>query len=591
MIIFDINEIKLRASSKSYQLGDTLYHTGKVSQLSLTDHKASAIVTGEHDYHVSLATGEALTDELVSGETIQASCSCPAAEYQDICKHMVAVALLVENSSDSGLVLKNALLKETAQKIGKKMNEKTQLTAWFKQKSKDELTDILMSYIEGSAHQCDKWLCTMSNEKNELDATELHKLITKALPNDPVWEWKDVSGYFSDAEEIFEILFPAIEACAIDKQWQLILQALQRLNKVLEQIDDSGGYRYTIEGQLNHKLTTLFNRLPWSDDKKALWIFEHFQEYKYDIFPSVPEDFELSDGVKQRFLAACSTEIEKRQHSGVNLSSSDEKWAIKRLIRPLLDQAKELGDWQAQCCLMKKIAWSHADFIAISALYLDHDDVLDAERYLQQAYQQANSSYETAQCQDHEVKVRVALTEYKSAWQLSWQMFTDQPSFRAFKKLTLLQQQIGVVDADFIKNAEPILANCYHESSRGLSANADALLAFYIDQNQLPKARKWVLSHQANSTNLVKLANLIITAQPQESVDLYFRVLDLIIGQTKNSAYQQATDLLLKLEKDFNDSDERRAIFYQMIGNIIKKHKAKRNLMKLLKTHFAPCFN
>jgi len=585
--MFDINEIKLRATSKSYQLGKMLYHAGKVSQLSLTDNKVTAIVAGQHDYHVSLVTSEGLTGEAVQGETIQASCNCPAADYQDICKHMVAVALLVENSSESGLFLKSDLLNETAQQMGKK----TQLKDWFKQKSKDELTDILMSYIEDSEHECDKWSCTMFNEKNGLDAAQLNKLITKALPKQPVWEWNEVHGYFSDAQEIFDILFPAIDKCAIDKQWQLILKALQRLNTVLEQIDDSGGFRFTIEGQLNQKLTTLFNQLSWSDDKKALWIFEHFQEYKYDIFPSVPEDFELSDGVKQIFLAACKAEIEKLQQSGVDLSNREQKWAIKRLTQPLLDQAKRVGDWKEQCCLMKKSACHHSDFLEISALYLHNDDVLDAEYYLQQAYQQASTSYETAQCQDHEVNVRVALNEFKQAWQLSWQMFHDNPSFRAFKKLTQLQQQIGVVDPDFIKKAEQILASCYQQSSRGLSVNADALLEFYIDQNELPKARIWVLSHKANSTNLLKLANLIMAAHPQESVDLHCRVLDSIIDQTKNSAYQEATDLLLKLEKGFKNSDAKRAILYRMIAKIIKKQKAKRNLMKLLKTHFAQCFD
>lgn len=342
--MFDINEIKLRAASKSYQLGNMLYHAGKVSQLSLTDNKATAIVSGQHDYHVSLVIGEAVTGEALQGETIQASCTCPAADYQDICKHVVAVALRVESSSES------ERLNETVQH----MSKQTQLKDWLKQKSKEELTELLMSYIESSEHECDKWLFTMSNEKNELDAAQLSKLITKALPKQQVWKWNEVKHYFADAQEIFDILFPAIEKCAIDKQWQLILKALQRLNKVLEQIHDSGDFRFTIEGQLNHKLTTLFNLLSWSDDKKALWLFEHFQEYKYDIFPSVPEDFDLSDAVKQIFLAACRAEIEKLQQSGVDLSDREQKWAIKRLTEPLIEQAKRVGDWKEQCCLMKK---------------------------------------------------------------------------------------------------------------------------------------------------------------------------------------------------------------------------------------------
>lgn len=573
--MFDINEIKLCALSKSYQLGKLLYHAGKVSSLSLTDNKVTAIVAGQHDYHVAITV-----DEQRQGETIQASCNCPAADYQDICKHIVAVALQVENSS------KNDLLNETAQQKGKQ----TDLKDWFKQKSSEELTDIIMTYVEQSDDEESRWQLTMLNEQGGLTASEISKLMTKALPATQVWDWNEVRGYFNHADLMFDEIFVAIEKLSVSAQWLLILKAFQRLNKVLEQIDDSGGFRFTIEGQLKDKLTALFNLLSWSDDKKALWIFEHFQTYKYDVFPSVPEDFDLSDGVKQIFLAVCMAEIEKYEKSGVDLSNSDQKWAIKRLTQPLLDQTKRVGDWKTECCLMKKSAWHHSDFLAISTVYLQNDDALDAEYYLQQAYQQANTSYEKSQCIDHEIKVRVALTEFKGAWQLSWKMFNDNPSFRVFKKLTKLVRQIGVIDPDFIKKAEQILASCYHESSRGLSVNADALLEFYIDQNELEKARKWVLSHKANSENLLKLANLIITAHAQESVDLYYRVLGSIIDQTNNSAYQQATDLLLKLEKNLKVNEADNGMLYSMINKIIKQYKQKRNMMKLLKTHFAQCF-
>ena len=576
--MFDLNEIKLRATSQSYQLGNMIYHADRVSQLSLIEGKVTAIVSGEHDYRVAMTINSA--NKPRQGETIEASCSCPASAYQDICKHIVAVALRVENSS------KETLLNDTAQQAGKQ----ARLKEWFKQKSNDELTDIIMGYIEQSEDEEGRWQLTMLNEQGCLTASEIGKLITKALPAREVWEWNKVCAYFDHAEMMFDEIFVAIETLSVSVQWKLILKTFQRLNKVLEQIDDSGGFRFTIEGQLKERLTTLFNLLSWSDTEKAEWIFEHFQHYKYDVFPAVPDDFSLTAGVKNRFFALCSAEVEKQEQLGINLSGREQKWAIKRLITPLLDEAELVGDWQLQSHLMKKSAWKYSDFLAISELHLENDDTLDAQYYLQQAYQKAETPYEKVQCQAYEVKVRVALNEFKQAWQLSWKIFNDNPSFRAYKKLLTLQQQIGVIDPDFMVKVEAILSGCYHETERGLSRNADALLEFYIERDELEKARVWVLSHKADATNLLKLANLIVPEHLQASVDLYYRVLDSILRDAKNSAYQQATDLLIKLEKNINTNEADGAIFYLMVHKIIKKHKAKRNLMKLLKTHFVTCF-
>jgi len=126
MQMVNLNEIKQRASAQSYQLGTQLYIQGKVRGLSVAGNTVTAIVSGQHDYHVTL-----VKDESLQGEPIQVSCSCPAAEYQDVCKHAVAVALLLENTP-----------------VSERVNEadsRAQLVSWFKQKSVDQLSDILMT--------------------------------------------------------------------------------------------------------------------------------------------------------------------------------------------------------------------------------------------------------------------------------------------------------------------------------------------------------------------------------------------------------------------------------------------------------------
>ena len=233
--MFDLDEIKRRAESKSYQLGYALYAEGCVSKLVIVEDKAMATVAGKHRYHVTLDNCES-----AQGNGIQVSCSCPAADYQDICKHAVAVALQVENTEDA---LADDMVKEA--------NDRIALKTWFNKKPVAELTDIIFRHLDNTEREYDKWLLTMETESHSIGVSDISKLITKALPNSPTWEWNEVRDYFTDAESMFEMIFPAIEKCTIVQQWTLIFKAVERLNKVIEQIDDSGGFRLGLEEMLN----------------------------------------------------------------------------------------------------------------------------------------------------------------------------------------------------------------------------------------------------------------------------------------------------------------------------------------------------
>ncbi|MFT5758450.1 MAG: putative Zn finger protein [Alteromonadaceae bacterium] len=470
--------------------------------------------------------------------------------------------------------------------------QQAQLTSWFSQKSVAELTEIVMSYVNASDNETSKWQLAMLNEQSGasgLSVANIKNLIIKALPVKEVFEWHKVGAYFDHSDEMFAAIFIAIDKLPVDKQWQLVLHALIRLNKVLEQIDDSGGFRFTIEGQLNQRLSALFTVQTWPNDEKAQWIFEHYKTCKYDVFPAVPEDFTLSDKVNRLFLSLCDSEVKQYLQSGGNISDFNGKWALQRLIMPLITQAEHTGDWREQSRLMEITANKADDFIKISQHCIDNNDQLNAERWLKKSYLQATTSHEKKSCQQYEVTLRTALKEYKKAWQLAWQLFTDNPSFNDYKKLETLQHTIGVIDPNFVEKSAQLLAHCYAENSYGgITRNADALLDFYLYHQELNKARLWALSHKAELNTLRNLADLIVATHPQDAVDLYYRVIMVIIERKKNSAYQEATDLLLHLSKIVNSADK--ALVTVMIGNLIKHHKAKRNMMKLLKEYFALCF-
>jgi len=465
----------------------------------------------------------------------------------------------------------------------------SQLKNWFKQKSADELSDIILNYIGESADEQSRWQLAMLNDQGGLSGGEIKKMITKALPKKQVWGYAEARAYFHHCNNMFVDIFTAIDNLPVDKQWQLTLHALVRLNTVLEQVDDSGGYRLGLEGELNQRLSTLFNQQAWSDDEKAQWIFEHYKTYKYDVFPSVPEDFDLTKPVASIFVGLCQAEAQKRHKQGLDLSNWEEKYAFKRLLEPQIEQAKNNNDLPAQCQLMAMSAYDESDYLNIAQLCLDHNEPLDAEYWLKKAYKAVKTDANKISCQKCEVELRLALKEYQQAWQLAWQLFSQTPSFAGYQALIALEQKTGVIDDQFKDKVEQVFTQSYAENSYGgIVHEADALLSFYLYHQQIAQARLWVKSHKAEPSKLLKLADLLVGEHAQDAIDLYARVVLPTISQGNNQAYQRATNLLLSLEKQLQGTHTE--ALQVMIGQVIKQHKAKRNMMKLLKTHFPACF-
>ena len=463
-----------------------------------------------------------------------------------------------------------------------------QLATWFKNKSVDELSDIIMGYVVGSENELSKWQLAMLNDQGNVDTIEIKAMIDKALPEESAWTNQEMHDYFYFANNMFEEIFVAIDRYSVDTRFDLILYSLTRLNKVLEDIHDSSS-SYVLEDALKKQLIDLFELLSWSDEQKAQWIFDHYKSNQYMVFPELPKDFELTDNCNDIFISLCISEANDTIETGVDLSHWKEKNALEHILNPLIAHSKAANNWQHECRLMAMTAYNVNDFIRIGTLYLEHDSPLDAEHWLQQAYQAANDVRDKNACKHFEVTLRLELKEYQQAWQIAWQLFTQQPSFSGYKELIALEQITGVIDADFSTKTEQVLNDCYAETHfGGIVHNADALLQFYIYHNELDKARAWVLSHNAQPEYLIKLADLIVTNYPQAAADLYSRVVNVMVGQGKNRAYQEATNLLLKLDKAFKNIDD--ISINPVIYKVIHQHKAKRNMMTLLKTHFGQCF-
>ncbi len=561
---FNDDHLYKLAGSDSYQKAEHIVLSGAVNDVVFVEHGVQAKVTGTSTYSTSLYANDKVAE-------IVGNCTCPAAEYQRLCKHCVALGIYVNRlNSDE---------EESA------VNEMEKLKAWLGEKPHDELLEILWKQLSENANERQKWLFKMNASQDNVSSDKLKRLIRLALPEESLWDYRDVFDYFSDAEEKFAVIYEGIDCLEPEKQWELSLYALEILATVLEEIDDSYGHRFDIEGRLTQNLYDLFDELDWSVDQKAGWLLEHTMNCGHDLFPSVPGQFKFSAVVEKQYLALCLQEIERQVHE--NKASVDFS-----ILWPLIEQAKQKKDWREECRLKLIKANQFRDWLELSEICLENGDELEADHWLIKAKQVAKFDREQRNCIKQEIEISIVLDDHTKAWKLGWSLFDTEPSFTQYKELQKLYLRLETqyCDSDYLTKVEQQLIEHYvkHDLKKVSSfygrSSHDSILEFYLDKQEVDKARSWVKGHQANKENLLKLADLVVTSHPIEAIELYHRSLRPLISETNNGAYAHATDLLKKLKGKMAVKDH--ALFQKLISELQAEFKLKRNMMKLLKENF-----
>ncbi len=179
-----------------------------------------------------------------------------------------------------------------------------QLSEFLQQQTPEQVAQWLLETISADKGLQKQWQIKLLLASG--NASDYKKLLTQALPKKDLLVtpnlWRKVGLYFADAEALFELAFAQLDDNSLsdEQQFTWLLQAFERLNTVLQGIDDSGGYRLELVEQLTARLVECFHQLPWSPAQKANWLHEH--QCKYDVFPYIPEQFALPADVHAAFV-------------------------------------------------------------------------------------------------------------------------------------------------------------------------------------------------------------------------------------------------------------------------------------------------
>ncbi|MDP2574116.1 SWIM zinc finger family protein [Vibrio penaeicida] len=175
----ELSDLIPLCETSTLQKGIKLSQKGAVRKIKVTGDKASAMVKGTYDYHVSLDVSD----------SIWAGCDCPAAQYQRLCKHAVALAISLQDHEEAqSAVSERSLIKAHLQSLGE-----------------EAVLEQLLDYLEEDERAWQTLLTRISLHQSPASYGELKKRITQALPREQIWDWRASSGYFMAAEESLSI--------------------------------------------------------------------------------------------------------------------------------------------------------------------------------------------------------------------------------------------------------------------------------------------------------------------------------------------------------------------------------------------------
>ncbi|HEY7885268.1 MAG TPA: SWIM zinc finger family protein [Cellvibrionaceae bacterium] len=566
--MIDLEYLKQLAGETVYKRGEAIAKAGDVSithnLCEGTVQQLSAQVRGTRRYNLELTLG--------NGQLTRALCTCPAFDYQQVCKHCVATVLAAHHAKP--------VSSEPAKPTKREQDEQLVLNHLLTL-DKSQLAALLMDYIADDKIEWKGWLLKAELVGQPTDKKILKKLITKALPKKNLWEYAKVARYFQQAESVFSIITAQLPQLTADDALALILSAIERLNAVLANgIDDSGGYRFGLETELCQTLVEHFKRLDWSDKRRAEWLAKQLGQ-DWDVFPTIPGEFELTPAQLQAFTDHCQARLDALPEA----LQCDEarRRELNALTGVLLMDAKERGDVYSQTRLLAKAATHSHDYLKICQLQLDNDDEVTAQTWLDIARKAQTNDRNASSIEAMQIKIWQADGATDNIEKVAWQSFCDRPNRNSYQQLVQIFSANGIALTPYLADIEQQLIQLdATQNGKKPTFCSNSALDFYLHQQDFNKAADWAENHQVQYHMLADIALKVAKVRPQSAIGFLQRALPHFVNRGDNTAYAQAVDYLVNLRKLWHKQPEHLPHLKVLVDELLVKYKRKRNFVMLM---------
>ena len=550
------NELLELAGPGSFDRGYDYYRDGHVIDLEIRKDGIVALVSGTDLYRVVMR---------YDGVDLDGSCDCPASQGFGFCKHCVAAALEFRDQ------LADGALKVTDQ-------GESVLEAYLARQDPETLSSHLLQVLHRDPVLYERLRHQAELAEGAVDARQLKQAITRVTPMQDIFEQGKVNAYFRRLEAALQRILTIADQVSAEDLLKTALHGIKRLNKALERIDDSGGYREHPQALLRELHCNALRRLNWTAERRAKHLLEHALSDPWDQYEATPMDYAgaLGDAGLSAFYVVVETRFAALPAPAKN-ANFDDRLPYLRLRNYLMMRAREQDDFDEMIRLEKFTATTDIDFDNIARLYMKKGDPETASRWLSKA--DALDKHDRSGRKKLWASVHAAMGHWDAAIAAQEDAFQRDASYDDYKELMELAEQAGRT-ADVRESVFGFLRSEDQALSWSDERRACTLARVHMDDQDWAAIKETALARISNSDRLLQAARWIVKFSLADAGPVYEKAIDALVARKTNNSYRAAVRALLEARPVFCAASA--FAFDECVSRLRETHFRKRNFMAAL---------
>lgn len=544
--------IKRLAGAKRFATGQSLFECGAVSSYSFVEPVLSATVEDDgHFYEVRLQ---------VLSQGFDGGCTCPVSDGFDFCEHCVALALYHEAEQAKLAKLMHGTPEEKVQGL------LATLPA-------DVLAQSLLDLIKKDNELLQHWSTKAEIASGQFDIKSLRKWVVKALPLREVWRYELVRKYFDKACAQFALIHPLIDELDDVSALHACEFIMSRYDKICERVEDSGGYRFSLESQIEAQYVKTFLRWDASEHNKISYLIElYHNEYLYVNFDDIGQLFlrKAPVSLRQAYyekLLEVYKQAQKDKHEGTYVKQMASSLAMYYASKEAYQTAMPFA---LNSYLPTSVKFDMANALISQQHFNDALNMLFAlkKHALPQELQRINTMI---------IKINQLQGKPDDAMQLAMQQYAKTFDIALLKQLA---EDHALEGSELVTQAKAlIIEQPTHRQER-------LLFSLYLHFGPLEQAILIAGKIQLADEELHALAYACLQEKHfEQALKLY---LSLITRNVDNGqrGYAYIVEILQEIELVFIETNISKAPFNQLLNVLQESYAKKRSFVGLLQHHF-----
>lgn len=562
---FDIATLRDLAGDKTFARGIEYHRDGQVEIISIDSARVIARVIGSEIYHSELAG---------AGNDISGKCSCPAFSDWGFCKHLVATALAANDLAPGAV----------EQAVSRFSKMRTHLRA----RGIEALVEMIMRLAERDPTLLESLelaaATVTANDKTLFE--QFKRTITEATRTHGFVEYREARAWTERISGVLDQIGSLIEGGRAELVLRLLDHFFARMDEALNSMDDSdgqGGAVYSKACEIHRRACHEAKPEPIA---LARNLFERELESEWDFFRGASEAY--ADVLGEAGLAEYRRLASKAWHGIKPLRAGgrqthDEQFGVRYRLGAILESfAAREGDVDTRIGIRAMDLSTAYAYLQIAQLCLDHDRKAEALKWAEEGLWQFEDDPD-------ERLVLFAADLYRrlrrpnDADQLLWQTFERLPSIGLYKKLKDAAKP-GKVAADAARDRAIAVLRAKLEppdAKARWSSPRELLIQLLTSEMLLAEAWKVVQYHGCSEHLLEALAKASEQDHPGEALAAYAQKVERLAGLGGQNNYEQAGKTIARMQA-IRQRIGANADHVAFLDDFMSRHKAKRNLMKLL---------